>query len=110
MTIDIESRRTAAKLKSHLPETEDRRIQRQNADKSRTKKLKPNPALPEDGHWGFFKRNLPHDRGTQRQTDKTMLTQPTKPVEREEPMKLDENPTAIPAEIETCLRTCTSLM
>ena len=49
-TIDIESRKLAARLKSHLPETEDLQRRLQKAAESQSKRLKPNPALPKDGH------------------------------------------------------------
>lgn len=76
MTIDIESRKLAARLKSQLPEKEERQMQRHINAESQVKKKKPSPAEMKQPRWppasGYFGGNLSHNRGTWQLTNKAM--------------------------------------
>ena len=112
--MDIESRKLAAKLKSRFPDTEQLRKRRQKVVESLSKTWKSNPAMPEDGHWNFFDRNIPCHQGTSGQKLK-QLTAPvgTKKINLSKDESLpaggkvhttSEESFAIPVEIETFLR------
>lgn len=57
---------------------------------------------------GFFGGNLSHNRGTWQLTNKAMTKQAPKTVGTANPTKLNNNPTTIPAEIETFLHAYTT--